>query len=126
MFFAESASDHPVTALAPLTTGCADGAARHTTRYPLLPESAAVSRSGAESRYPPSASSTTMSPDIELLRDRTAVWAAVSEHGCTAEQLVPVPKGEAYSVVVAAKAGETEATMATGAVSPTAATAASS
>jgi hypothetical protein len=95
MFFAESASDHPVTALAPLITGRADGAACHTTRNPLLPESAAVSRIGVESRYVPPASSTTMSPDIVLFIVLTAACAPDSEHGWAAVQLEPVPVGEA-------------------------------
>ncbi|GAA4566841.1 hypothetical protein GCM10023193_44450 [Planotetraspora kaengkrachanensis] len=95
MFFAESASDQPVTALAPLITGRADGAARHTTWYPLLPESAAVSRSGAESRYTPSANSTMMSPDIAPVRDRTCACTSGKEHGWAAEQPLPVPEGEA-------------------------------
>jgi hypothetical protein len=46
-----------------------------------------------------------MSPDMAPVRDRTAVCAAVSEHGSAAVQLVPPPAGEAYSVVVAADAG---------------------
>ena len=45
-----SATDRPVTARAPLTTGRADGAACHTTVRPLEPESAAVRRIGADSR----------------------------------------------------------------------------
>ncbi len=54
-----------------------------------------MNRSGDESRYVPLANSTTMSPDIALLMARTAVWAPVSEHGWLAEQLVPVPAGDA-------------------------------
>ena len=60
-----------------------------------MPESAAVSRRGDESRYTPSASCTTMSPDIEPFSPRTAVWAAVSEHGWAALQLLPLPDGDA-------------------------------
>jgi hypothetical protein len=45
-----------------------------------------------------------------LLIDRTAVCAADSEHGCVAEQVVPVPDGEAKSVVTAARAGGASAT----------------
>src|SRR5512138_1145646 len=46
-----------------------------------------------------------MSPDIEVFIDRTAVCAADREHGWAEEQAVPVPDGEANSVVVAAAAG---------------------
>lgn len=35
-----------------------------------------------------------MSPDMEPLRDRTAVCAPGSEHGCADEQVLPVPEGE--------------------------------
>ena len=65
------------------------------TVWPLFPESAAVSRSGADSRYTPSASCTTMSPDIAPFSDRTAVCAAASEHGWADVQPVPVPDGDA-------------------------------
>src|SRR5689334_18041745 len=102
MFFVALANDQPVTARAPLKTGCADGAACHITVCPLVPESAAVNRNGAESRYTPSASWTTMSPDIALSCDRTAAWAPVTEHGWAAEQAVPLPDGDTYTVVVAA------------------------
>ncbi|GGO32169.1 hypothetical protein GCM10011574_71070 [Microbispora bryophytorum] len=61
----------------------------------MVPESAAVSRSGEESRYAPSASCTTMSPDMELFCDRTAACAPDSEHGWADEQVLPVPEGEA-------------------------------
>jgi hypothetical protein len=56
------------------------------------------------------------------LCDRTAAWAAGSAHGWVAEQLVPVPDGEAYRVVVAADAGGARATAAAAAVTTTAAT----
>jgi hypothetical protein len=95
MFFPASTSVQPVTRSAPLNTGCADGAACQTTVWPPVPESAAVSRSGAGSRYTPSASWTTRSPDIPATIDRTAACAADSEHGSAAEQLVPVPDGAA-------------------------------
>ncbi len=105
MFLPESASDQPVTALAPLMTGTAPSAARHVTVYPLEPESAAVSRSGAESRYTPPASSTTMSPDIPAFSARTAACTADSAHGWAEVQAVPLPDGAAWRVVVAASAG---------------------
>jgi hypothetical protein len=47
---------------------------------------------------------------MEPTSDRTAVCAAVSEHGSAAVQLVLPPVGEAYRVVVAAAAGLAEAT----------------
>ena len=84
-----------MTARAPVITGRAEAAACQITVKPLLPESAAVNRIGADSRYTPSANSTTMSPDIELFIDLTAACAPDSEHGWAAEQLVPVPVGEA-------------------------------
>src|SRR3954469_7020349 len=56
---------HPVTCLAPVITGWAPGAACQRTVYPLDPESSAVRRNGEDSRYAPSASWTTRSPDIE-------------------------------------------------------------
>jgi hypothetical protein len=115
-----SATDQPVTARAPLNTGRADGAARHTTWCPLVPESAEVKRSGADSRYTPPASSTTMSSDMLSLSDRTAVCAPDSEHGLVAAQAVPVPVGEAYRVVTAAAAGAGP-TMATAATAASAA-----
>ncbi|WP_211335796.1 hypothetical protein [Lentzea flaviverrucosa] len=46
-----------------------------------------------------------MSPDMEVLRDLTAVCAPDNEHGAAAVQAVPVPVGEAWRVVVAAEAG---------------------
>ncbi|GIJ22445.1 hypothetical protein Vlu01_30690 [Micromonospora lutea] len=60
-----------------------------------MPESAAVNRSGDASRYTPSASCTTMSPDIEAFIDRTTDCAPVNEHGWAAVQLLPPPEGEA-------------------------------
>ncbi|MFE2758036.1 hypothetical protein ACFXGA_39150 [Actinosynnema sp. NPDC059335] len=57
-----------------------------------------------------------MSPDIVAFCDRTAACAAGSEHGWAAVQLVPVPDGDAYSVVVAAAADGAKATAATAAV----------
>jgi hypothetical protein len=36
-----------------------------------------------------------MSPDIALLSDRTVACAVANEHGCAAEQAVPVPEGDA-------------------------------
>src|SRR5215213_11032721 len=104
MFLPVSATAQPVTARAPLSTGRADGAARHTTWCPFVPESAEVNRSGAASRYTPPVSSTTMSSDMPLLSDRTAVCAADSEHGLVAVQVVPVPAGDTYRVVAAAAA----------------------
>ncbi len=50
MFRPELARLQPVICRAPLMTGCADGAACHTTVCPLVPESAAVNRSGDDSR----------------------------------------------------------------------------
>src|SRR5690349_1139266 len=100
-----SATDQPVTARAPLNTGRADGAACHTTVWPLDPESSAVNRIGADSRYTPSASWTTMSSDMASFSDRTAAWASASAHGWALEQAVPVPDGAAYRVVTAADAG---------------------
>jgi hypothetical protein len=90
-----SARLHPVTARAPLIAGRADGAACHTTVWPLVPESSAVSRNGADRRYTPSASCTTMSPDIASFSARTAVCAPVSEQGWVAEQALPAPDGDA-------------------------------
>jgi hypothetical protein len=52
-----------------------------------------------------------MSPDIEPVSDRTAVCAPDSEHGAVAEQVVPVPDGEAWRVVVAAEAEGATATV---------------
>ncbi|MFD2352975.1 hypothetical protein ACFSTC_32340 [Nonomuraea ferruginea] len=46
-----------------------------------------------------------MSPDIPAFSERTAVCAAASEHGWLEVQPVPVPAGDAYRVVVAARAG---------------------
>ncbi|GLW21213.1 hypothetical protein Mame01_12560 [Microbispora amethystogenes] len=71
----------------------------------MLPESAAVNLSGEVRRYTPSASCTTMSPDMEPFCDRTAVCAASREHGSAEEQALPVPEGDTYRVVVAARAG---------------------
>jgi hypothetical protein len=95
MFLPASVSDHPVTALAPLITGRADGAACQMTVRPLVPESSAVSRNGADSRYTPSANCTTMSSDIASFSARTAVCAPAREHGWALEQVVPVPDGDA-------------------------------
>ena len=75
--------------------GCAPTAACQLTVWPLAPESAAVNFSGAVRRYTPSASWTTMSPDIVLTMERTSVWAADSGQGCAVVQAVPVPDGEA-------------------------------
>src|SRR5690606_19006091 len=75
-----------------------------------LPESAAVNWSGVDSRYTPPASSTTMSPDIPAFSERTAVCAAASGQGWAEVQAVPVPAGDAYRVVVAARAGDAGAT----------------
>jgi hypothetical protein len=55
---------------------------------------------------------------MESLSDRTAVCAAVSEHGCALEQSVPVPDGETYTVRGAADAGAGDAITAV-AVKPT-------
>jgi hypothetical protein len=54
-----------------------------------------VNVNGDVTRYTPSASCTTMSPDIEPTIERTAVCAPVNEHGWLAEQLLPLPDGEA-------------------------------
>src|SRR5436305_1558853 len=51
-----------------------------------------------------------MSPDMPATIPRTAACASDSEQGWAAEQLVPVPDGEAYTVVVAARAGGATAT----------------
>jgi hypothetical protein len=72
MFLEALASDQPVTSRAPLIVGWAEGAACQITVCPLVPESAAVSRNGVDSRYTPSASCTTMSPDMPLTIERTA------------------------------------------------------
>jgi hypothetical protein len=90
-----SANVHPVTARAPLIAGRAEGAACHTTLWPLEPESSAVSRNDADRRYTPSASCTTMSSDIASFSDRTAACAPDSEHGWALEHVVPLPDGEA-------------------------------
>src|SRR3954471_983933 len=95
MFLAGSARLQPVTALAPVITGCAEAAACQATVWPLVPESAAVNRSGAACRYAPSASCTTMSPDIVPLIERTAACPDAREHGWAAEQALPVPEGDA-------------------------------
>jgi hypothetical protein len=81
MFFPESATLHPVTGRAPVTTGCADAAACHTTVWPPVPESAAVNCKGADNRYTPSASWTAISPDMPPTMERTAACAPDSEHG---------------------------------------------
>ena len=94
----------PVTWRAPLMVGRAPGAACQTTVWPPVPESAAVKLSGVLRRYTPSASWTTMSSDMPLVRARTAVRTESSEQGWSAEQVLPLPDGEAYSVVAAAEA----------------------
>src|SRR5690349_16541325 len=43
-----------------------------------------------------------MSPVIAPVRARTAVRAWVSEHGAVAEQSVPLPPGDAYTVLIVA------------------------
>src|SRR3954467_15985254 len=126
MLRAELASDQPVTCRAPVMVGCAPGAACQITLWPLVPESSAASRSGDDSRYTPSASCTTMSPDAPATIERTVLCAVDSEHGCVSEQLVPEPEGEAYRVEVAARAGTVMTTAAAAAVSPAAAVAAAS
>ena len=75
----------------------------------MLPESAAVNRNGADSRYTPSANWTTMSPDIPPTIDRTAACAPDKEQASLLEQLLPLPDGDAYNVVVAAEAGGAKA-----------------
>src|SRR5689334_24836356 len=95
MFFAELARLQPVIWRAPLMTGCADGAACQITVCPLVPESAAVKRSGLDSRYTPSASWTTMSPLMPATMERTAAWAPLSAQGWLLEQALPLPDGEA-------------------------------
>jgi len=67
-----------------------------------------------------------MSPDIEPTIPRTVVCAVDREHGWVAEQAVPVPDGDAYTVVVAARAGPVVMITATAAVSAAAAAAGSS
>ena len=65
------------------------------TVCPPVPESAAVNRSGVDSRYTPSASWTAMSPDMPATIERTAACAADSEHGWLLEQVLPLPDGDA-------------------------------
>ena len=43
-----------------------------------------------------------MSPAMQALTARTADWAWVTEHGAAAEQAVPLPVGEVYSVAAVA------------------------
>ncbi len=50
-----------------------------------------------------------MSPDMPATIDRTAACAPDSEHGAPLEQVLPLPEGDAYRVVVAAAAGTADA-----------------
>src|SRR5689334_20835239 len=122
MLLAESFSDHPVTCRPPEITGVAPAAACHTTVCPLLPESAAPRASGADSRYVPPASCTTTSPVMLPSTASTAAFACVSEQGAAAEQEVPLPLGETYTVVMVAACDAT----AGAAMTPPAASAATS
>jgi hypothetical protein len=72
------------------------------TECPLVPESAAVKAMGADKRYVPPASCTTMSPLMFVFIDRTEDCAWAREHGAAAVQAVPEPVGEAYRVAAVA------------------------
>lgn len=85
-----------MTCEAPETTGCAPGAAFHTTGWPAAPESAAPRVHVLDRRYVPSASSTVTSAELFAARcARTALWAAGRAHGDAEEQAEPEPDGEA-------------------------------
>lgn len=59
---------HPVTCVAPETTGRAPGAALHTTGWPGVPESAGVRDQVLDKRYTPPASSTVTSAEPSAAR----------------------------------------------------------
>ncbi len=87
---------HPVTCEAPEITGCAPGAAVHTTGWPGVPESAGPKDQVLDMRYTPSASRTLTSAEpCAASPERTALWAPDREHGDEDEQVEPAPEGDA-------------------------------